>query len=199
MKAVCLLGTLKKSPIKSNTEEVVKEIFKILRRKKVKTKIIRLADHDIKHGLVTDMKDDWKKILKDIINSDIVIFATPIWWGQASSHIQKIIERLDGLDEEYIETGRQALKHKVAGIVITGHEDGAMHILGTLSSSLMWYGFCIPPEAAAYWVGEVGMPSDKDPQKRRRNKGTKGMIKGAAKSLYNYAEMISKNKELLKK
>ena len=40
--------------------------------------------------------------------------------------MQRVIERLDALDEEYIASGRSALNNKVAGIVITGSEDGAL-------------------------------------------------------------------------
>ena len=99
MKALCLLGTLKKYPAKSNTEDVVESIFNILKRKKVKTEIIRLADKNIKHGLLTDMDDDWKAIADKMVEADIIIFATPIWWGQASSYMQKIFERMDDFCE----------------------------------------------------------------------------------------------------
>lgn len=195
LKAVCLLGTLKKSPKKSNTEQIVKEIFKKLKREGVETKIIRLADYNIKHGLKTKMGDDWPKILNHIIESEIVIFATPIWWGQYSSHIQKIIERMDGLDEDYIATGRQVLKNKVAGIVITGAEDGAQHITGILAGTLMWFGFCLPPASSVYWVGEVGVPPKKNEIKNSR--AVKEMVESSSKGLYNYAKMISENKKLL--
>lgn len=199
MKALCLLGTLKKGSEKSNTEIIVNKIFKILEKKGVKTKTIRLSNYNIKHGIKAKMGDDWPKILKQIIESDIVIFATPIWWGTYSSQMQKVMERmtdLDDVDESYKITGRALLKHKVAGVVVTGAEDGAQHIVGMLSGTLMWYGFCIPPMSSAYWVGEVGRYRKSGLTK---GKAVKVMIEKSANNLYSYAKMISENKGILEK
>ena len=57
-----------------------------------------------------------------------MIFCTPIWWGGRSSLMQRVIERLDALDEEYGASGRSAISSKVAGVVITGSEDGALSV-----------------------------------------------------------------------
>jgi len=43
-----------------------------------------------------------------------------------------MIGRLDALDEEYSAGGRSAIKGKVAGIVITGGEDGALSVMGSI-------------------------------------------------------------------
>jgi hypothetical protein len=37
--------------------------------------------------------DEWPEIADKLRKADIVIFATPIWWGQRSSLIQRVIER----------------------------------------------------------------------------------------------------------
>ena len=163
----------------------------------VETSTIRLVDHNIKHGLQTDMKDDWADILNKIIEADIVVFATPIWWGQPSSLIQKVIERMDQVDNEYMMSGVSPLTHKVAGIVVTGHEDGVQHVVGTLANALTWFGFILPPEMAAYWVGEAGPPMDHDAEKRRKNMATNMMVKTMSKNLYRYAKMIKENKAML--
>ena len=44
--------------------------------------------------------NNWPAILEKILDSDIIIFATPIWWGIQSSLIQRVIERLDELHDE---------------------------------------------------------------------------------------------------
>lgn len=38
-----------------------------------------------------------------MLAADIIIFATPVWWGIQSSLIQRIIERLDELNDEQLE------------------------------------------------------------------------------------------------
>lgn len=199
MKALGLLGTLKPagSPVPSNTEELLDQVLAELAAQGAETETVRLIDHDIKHGLASDMGDDWGGILEKIIEAQIVIFATPIWWGQPSSLMQKIIERLDQVDNEYMATGRSPLMHKVAGIVVTGHEDGVQHVIGTLANALTWYGFALPPEMAVYWVGEAGPPMDMDAAKRRANKATAMMARTAARNLYRYASLIAANASLL--
>ena len=199
MQALGLLGTLKSTADgqPSNTAELLDRVFEKLSQFGIATETVRLADHNIKHGLKTDLGDDWPIILDKILNANIVVWATPIWWGQPSSLIQKIIERLDQIDNEAMMTGRSKLAHKVAGLVITGHEDGVQHCVGTLANALTWYGFVLPPEGAAYWVGEAGPPMDQDAQKRRQNMATGQMTKTLAKNLYRYAKIINDNKSFL--
>lgn len=199
LKAIGLLGTLKQKigEMGSNTEELLGQVFGELSKFGVDTEVVRLIDYDIKHGLQTDMGDDWAGILSKIKEADIVVFATPIWWGQPSSLIQKIIERMDQVDNEYMMSGISPLMHKVAGIVVTGHEDGAQHIIGTIANALTWYGFTLPPEMAAYWVGEAGPPMDQDAEKRRKNMATNMMVMTMSQNLYRYAKMIKDNKGML--
>src|SRR6266496_3661635 len=85
LKAVFLLGTLKKKQVLSHTQalcEVVAEIFK--EQENVESEIIRLRDYDIQPGIKTEIDDDdWPKILKKMLRADIVIFATSVWWGKS--------------------------------------------------------------------------------------------------------------------
>ena len=113
--------------------------------------------------------DDWPGIVEKLRASDTIIFATPIGWGGRSSLMQRVIERMDALDEEFRAGGRSALYNKVAGIVITGSEDGALATMGTIMMVLTWMGFTLPPECAAYWVGEVGQSVAEDRPKRHVN------------------------------
>lgn len=121
-----LNGSLKHEPDISNTEEVVQDVLKNMgTRCQIHSEIVRLADKKLPVGLGfrESSDDEWPEIVQKIKKSDIVIFATPIWWGGRSSLLQRVIERLDALDEEYHASGRSALYNKIAGVVITGSED----------------------------------------------------------------------------
>jgi multimeric flavodoxin WrbA len=48
-----------------------------------------------------------------------------IWFRVRSSVCQMVIERLDGTYNERNEVGQYPLYNKVAGVVVTGNEDGA--------------------------------------------------------------------------
>src|SRR5688572_5066365 len=97
IKAIFLLGTLKKKQVLSHTLTLCEVVADILKSQEdVESEIIRLRDYNIQPGTSTEIDDDdWPKIVEKMIDSDIVIFATPIWWGIQSSLIQRIIERLD--------------------------------------------------------------------------------------------------------
>jgi multimeric flavodoxin WrbA len=195
LQALVLNASLKHGPDISNTQEVVDLVAEQFTQYNVTTESIRLADKNIPVGLGFRESDDdeWPDIVSKIKAADIVIFATPIWWGGRSSLMQRVIERLDALDEEYIASGRSALYNKVAGIVITGSEDGALHTMGTIMMVLTWMGFTLPPECAAYWVGEVGQPTKTDRERRQKNEATKHMSKNMARNLAYYAHLLKKH------
>jgi multimeric flavodoxin WrbA len=46
--------------------------------------------------------DAWPGILEKVLASDIVVFATPIWWGGHSSETQRVIERLDEIHDDIV-------------------------------------------------------------------------------------------------
>ena len=96
MKAIILLATLKNKG-RSNTEILVDFFAKYLIRQKIEFEIIKLVDHHIVPGSYTqmDIKDDWPDIYNKILQSEILLFATPIWWNNHSSELQRCIERLD--------------------------------------------------------------------------------------------------------
>ena len=162
--------------------------------------MIRLSDKNIPVGLKfkENDADEWPEIALKLRAADVVIFATPIWWGGRSSLMQRVIERLDAFDEEYIAEGRSAFYNKVAGIVITGSEDGALSTMGTIMMVLTWMGFTLPPECAAYWVGEVGQPPATDRDRRLKNQATPHMTKNLARNLLEYAHLLKQHPLTLK-
>ena len=83
----------------------------------VACQVVRLVDYNIKPGIKSNMGkgDEWPGILKKVLDADIIVFATPIWWGLASSLMQRAIERLDELHNELRETGKSRLANKVGG------------------------------------------------------------------------------------
>jgi multimeric flavodoxin WrbA len=101
--------------------------------------------------------DEWPKILRKIKRADILIVGTPLWFGVRSSVAQMVMERLDGTYEEADpKTGQFPLYGKVAGVIVTGNEDGAHHAAATTLFNLTHLGCTVPPNADCYWVGEAG-------------------------------------------
>lgn len=167
MKAVILLGTLKREG-QSNTQVLSEFLAERLKLKKVGCEIIRTVDHNILAGTCSDMgaDDEWPEILKKILDADIIIFATPVWWGGHSSEIQRVIERLDEIHDEILAGKTSKLAGKVGGIVVTGDSDGAQHIIGNFANFFSAVGVLCPPFAALTVLWE-GQAKGKNPSRSR--------------------------------
>ena len=167
MKATILLGTLKRSGL-SNTQTLCEFLARGMKREDIRCEIIKLVDHDILPGTCSDMGkgDAWPAILEKVLASDIVIFATPIWWGGQSSEIQRVIERLDELHDGILAGKPSPLEGKVGGIVITGDSDGAEHVIGNIGNFFNAIGLLVPPYAtfSVLWDDQA---KDKDTPKEQ--------------------------------
>ncbi len=198
VRVLVLNASLKHRQEFSNTEdlaELVLEEMSAYKEVEIKSEMVRLADLNLEVGVMAkgSEKDQWPGLSKKVQKSDIVIFATPIWWGARSSLMQRVIERMDAFDEQYIHEGKNLIYNKVAGIVITGSEDGAMSTMAHLMLALTWFGFTLPPECGAYWVGEVGMASpdvEEEAEKRRESEATQKMARKLAGNLLYYALLL---------
>jgi multimeric flavodoxin WrbA len=200
LNVLALNASLKHDPVLSNTGELASLVLDEIRAlAPISADVVRLSDAVLPVGLGfrEAAEDDWPVLVAKVKAADIVLFCTPIWWGGRSSLMQRVIERFDALDEEYSATGRSAIKGKVAGIVITGSEDGALSVMGGIMMVLSWMGFTLPPECAAYWVGEVGQPTSEDRDKRLRNMATMHMAKGLAQNLVFYARLLKAHPQTL--
>ncbi|QEC77085.1 flavodoxin family protein [Mucilaginibacter ginsenosidivorax] len=158
MKALVLNCTLKPSPLPSNTEALATEVVHALEKLGAKTKMIRVADYDVKTGSKSDMGegDGWPAILKELLAADILIMATPTWMGTLSSIAMRVMERINGLYPVKDEEGRPVTYNKVAGFVVTGEEDGARHVVTEIAGGLMDVGFTIAPQSYTYWNNGPG-------------------------------------------
>jgi multimeric flavodoxin WrbA len=158
LNAVLLNCTLKKSPEVSNTQALMDIVSGHLAELGVDCEVIRPVDHRIPFGVVSDMGegDEWPRILDRILAADILIIGTSIWFGVRNSVCQMVIERLDGTYTETNAVGQYPLYNKVAGVVVTGNEDGAHAAAETTLFNLSHLGCTIPPNADTYWVGDAG-------------------------------------------
>jgi multimeric flavodoxin WrbA len=194
MKVLVLNASLKHEPTLSNTEEVTALVLAEMRKHgEVEAETIRLADKKIPPGVQyrESDDDDWPEIADKLRKIDILIMATPIWWGGRSSLIQRVIERMDAFDEE-AHTGRADLLNKVAGIVITGSEDGAQATQAGIMEVLTYMNFTLPPQCCTYWVGEVGLDPKTDRERRLRNKAVEEMARATGRNLMHMARALQR-------
>ena len=165
MKAICLNCTLKPSPGPSNTEALAEVVLGALREHGVETDVVRLVDHRIDAGVVSEAVaegDEWPSIRERVLAAEILIMATPTWLGQSSSIAKRALERMDAmLSETRPDDETPIAYHRVAGVVVTGNEDGAHHVISEVTGALVDIGYTVPGQAWTYWNKGPG-PGDEE-------------------------------------
>jgi len=137
-----------------------------------------------------DKKDEMKKIYDAILAADIVIFSTPIYWGNHSQLMQLIVERLNSLENSNSVHHKVIVKNKIGGLMILGHEDGYQHVAGNLMNFLTNLGLIFPPQAYAAWVGESDEDTAKDEKKIKGDPLIKNDFDDLVKNTVNFARAI---------
>lgn len=128
-------------------------------------KTIRLVDHHIPPGVAGDLGegDDWPSIRQEILDAEILIVASPTWVGHPSSLAQRALERMDAMLSERGDDGSPVAYNHVAGVVVTGNEDGAHHVISEINGGLIDIGFTVPGQSWVYWnMGPGPSYSDTD-------------------------------------
>jgi multimeric flavodoxin WrbA len=193
MKAIIFNGSLKPDQKTSNTQKVIRLVEKEFKNYGVTVETIYLRDYRIAPGVEFDTGDPWdeaKPFFDKVEEADIVILASPVWWGIHSSLIQALMERLGAYDDKYINTGKSDLYEKTFGSIITASNDGFQHTGGIFKTFASNLGFTIPPESSVTW-GTIlkHSKSDSDPSK---NPETMSSIKNFCKNQYLWANMLKK-------
>jgi multimeric flavodoxin WrbA len=162
VRALILNCSLKSSPAPSNTATLAAVVADALRERDVELAEIRLADKEIPPGVETEIGegDEWPEIHDRILDSEILIFATPTWIGRPSSIAQRALERMDAMIAETDDEERPVAYNRVAGVVVTGNEDGAHHVISEVSGALGDIGFTVPGQAWTYWNKGPGPGED---------------------------------------
>lgn len=153
LRAVFLNCTLKPSPEPSNTQALSEVVADGLRERGVSVEFVRIADLDVPPGVKTEMGggDAWPRVHELLLNSQILVIASPTWVGRPSSLAQRVLERMDAMLSETDDEERPVAYNRVAGVVVTGNEDGAHHVISEISGALADIGYTIPGQAWTYW------------------------------------------------
>jgi multimeric flavodoxin WrbA len=153
MKALLVNCTLKRSPAESNTDVLGAVVVEALQGHGVEVTTIRAVDHDILPGVSTDEGpgDAWPAIHDQVLDSEIFVLATPTWLGQPSSVAKRVLERMDAMISETDDDDRPVAYNRVAGVVVTGNEDGAHHVIAEINGALGDIGFTAPGQNWTYW------------------------------------------------
>src|SRR5690349_398463 len=76
--------------------------------------------------------------------ADILLIATPIRWGAASSLYYKMVERMNCVQNQITINNKVLIRNKVAAFIITGGQDGIQAVAGQMMGFFSEIGFLLP-------------------------------------------------------
>lgn len=190
MKAIIFNGQLKPKQKTSNTQKVINLVEKEFTKYKIETETVYLRDYRIAPGVNFDTGDKWDEgsiLYEKVEESDIVILASPIWWGIHSSLVQNAMERLGAYDDEFISDNKTPLYTKTFGAILTASNDGFQHSAGIFKVFASNLGFTIPPESTVTWGTVLQHSPTNNP---KDNKETMSNIDAFCRNQFLWAKML---------
>ncbi len=153
MRATVLNCSLKSSDQPSNTQQLTEVVLEAMRDEGVEITVFRIADMSVPPGVETDLGagDEWPRIHQSLLKSEILVIATPTWLGHPSSLAHRVLERMDAMISETDPDDRPVAYNRTAGVVVTGNEDGAHHVISEINGALVDIGYTIGPQSWTYW------------------------------------------------
>lgn len=92
-----------------------------------------------------DPADQLDRVYEALIHwADVVLLATPIRWGAASSLYFKMAERLNCVQNQVTIRNRVLIRNKVASFIVTGGQDNVQAVVGQLLTFFGELGFLFP-------------------------------------------------------
>ncbi|MGW0608823.1 flavodoxin family protein [Streptomyces sp. NPDC002640] len=196
MKALVINCTLKKSPDPSNTEALARVVGdRLAQHGGVEVEYVRAVDLDIHPGVVSEAVadgDDWPSVHAKLLEAHILVVASPTWLGRPSSVAQRVLERMDAMLSETDDDGRPVAYNRVAGVVVTGNEDGAHHVISEINGALCDIGYTVPGQSWTYWhLGPGPGPDYLDEERGHEWAHSTG--RAMAANLYGVARALAAN------
>ena len=99
--------------------------------------------------------DELWKVSKELFESDCVMFFASTRWGQANMYYQKLIERLNWINNRFVPLGEDnVIRDITSGFFIVGQHDGPEAICKNQMEAHEYYGFKIDPDLYGFWQAE---------------------------------------------
>ncbi len=92
-----------------------------------------------------DANDQLDRVYEALVHwADVVLVATPIRWGAASSLYYRMVERMNCIQNQVTTHDRVLIRDKVAGFIVVGGQDNVQAVAGQMLGFFAELGFLFP-------------------------------------------------------
>jgi multimeric flavodoxin WrbA len=92
-----------------------------------------------------DSTDELDQVYEMAVHwADVLLVATPIRWGAASSLYYKMVERMNAIQNQITVHNNVLIRNKVAAFIITGGQDGIQAVAGQMMLFFSEIGYVLP-------------------------------------------------------
>ena len=135
-----------------------------------------------------DPEDEMEKVYEGIVHwADVIVVATPIRWGGASSLYYKMVERMNCIQNQETLANNHLLRNKVAGFIITGGQDNVQAVAGQMLGFFAEIGVQFPQ--FPYVAHSRGWSAEDMENNQRHVQQSATLHQGAAALVRRCAEM----------
>ncbi|RJS90363.1 flavodoxin family protein [Candidatus Bathyarchaeota archaeon] len=151
---VRVLGIVGSPRVGGNTERLVAEALRAAEEEGAETKLLRLAGREIRpcdaclscrRTGECRIEDDFGPVFDEMLRSDGIILATPVYFGSATPQIKALIDRAGFLSSA---RGR-VFEDKVGGALVVARRAGQNFTFAQLLFFFLHQGMIVP--GSTYW------------------------------------------------
>lgn len=160
MKITTFIGSSREN---GNTEILTDIVTKDILHNKIYLRDLNIKPiHDLRHDVngFRPVDDDYDQIIKALLESDLLLFSTPVYWYTMSGLMKNMVDRISQAirDERYPQL-REQLKSKNAIVVTVGGDDPYIKGLPLIQQFKYTFDF-LNMNFPAYIIGEGHRPGD---------------------------------------
>jgi multimeric flavodoxin WrbA/nitrite reductase/ring-hydroxylating ferredoxin subunit len=202
------------APRKSTSEEALRYALEYAKNEfGAEAKMIKLRDLHFKHCegyysknasacifpcSISEMDKDDQMIeiyQKVIVWADVVVIATPIRWGNASSLYYQMVQRMNCVQNQSITHESYLIRDKVAAFIITGGQDNVQHVAGELMTFWSQLGFVFGKFPFVGWTrGWYAEDTENNYDKMKENEHMRQDINKTISGAVEMSRLVKQNR-----
>ena len=141
-----------------------------------------------------DQLDDMPALHNMIINSKAVIVASPVNWNNMSARLKDFLDRLTCIQNRCLLGKPSLTAGKVCGILVNGHEDGAMKTSMDIFFYFQQLGYILAPFSFGYKTHGSQYDTKEDNEFFKSNEKLKKNVLGVVNNVLQTLKLDSEKK-----